>query len=64
MSHWTRLLAVLARDERGGETLEYTILIGLIVLTIIFAVGGVGIKFNKVWRSIDDGFGYSPPLAP
>lgn len=60
MSHAKRWLSDLARDERGGEVLEYAVLVGLIVLTIIFAAGGVGMRFGKVWKSIDDAFDFAP----
>ena len=38
------LLSRLAADERGGEVLEYVLIAGLIVVTAIAAVRGVGTK--------------------
>jgi Flp pilus assembly pilin Flp len=46
-------LAVLLRDERGGEVLEYAILAGLIVVGAIAVVGSLGGKVLARWNSLN-----------
>lgn len=50
IKHLARRLAV---EEQGGEVVEYTLLLGLIALVIIFAARSAGTKINGVWKSID-----------
>ena len=41
------------RDERGGEVLEYAIIVGLIVVAAIAAITSVGTKVLAKWTSLD-----------
>ena len=41
------------RDERGGEVLEYALIVGLIVVAAIAAVTSVGTKVLAKWTSLD-----------
>lgn len=43
----------LASEEQGGEVVEYTLLLGLIALSIIFVAKSAGVKLTGIWRSID-----------
>jgi pilus assembly protein Flp/PilA len=43
----------LIRDERGGEVLEYALIVGLIVVAAIAAVTSVGTKVLAKWTSLD-----------
>jgi len=43
----------LVRDERGGEVLEYALIVGLIVVAAIVAVTSVGTKVLAKWTSLD-----------
>lgn len=43
----TRLMA----DERGGEVLEYALILGLIIVTAIAVIGAVGTKVLARWES-------------
>ena len=43
----------LIRDERGGEVLEYAIIVGLIVVAAIVAITSVGTKVLAKWTSLD-----------
>ena len=43
----------IARDERGGELLEYALIAGLIIVTAIAAVGSVGTKVLARWNSVN-----------
>ena len=46
-------LARLARDEQGGEVLEYALVAGLIVVAAIAVIGSVGTKVLARWNSIN-----------
>ena len=43
----------LARDERGGEVLEYALIAGLIVVAAIAVIGAVGTKVVARWTSLN-----------
>jgi pilus assembly protein Flp/PilA len=45
--------AKLARDERGGEVLEYALVAGLIVIAAIAVIGSVGTKVLARWNSVN-----------
>ena len=53
MKTLTSLLSHFARDERGGEVLEYTLVAGLLVVSAIAVIGSVGTKVLARWRSLD-----------
>ena len=44
---WTKLI----RDERGGETIEYALILGLIIVAAIVVIGAVGTKVLARWTS-------------
>ena len=48
------LLAKLARDEQGGEVLEYALIAGLIVVAAIAIIGAVGTKVMARWTSLNN----------
>ena len=48
------LLSKLARDERGGEVLEYALIAGLIVVAAIAAITSVGSKVLARWTSLQN----------
>ena len=54
MKTFTNLLSLLARDERGGEVLEYALVAGLLVVSAIAVIGSVGTKVLARWRSLDN----------
>ncbi|MCC6424864.1 MAG: Flp family type IVb pilin [Phycisphaerales bacterium] len=43
----------LWRDECGGETIEYALILGLIVVTAIAVIGTVGTKVLARWTSVN-----------
>jgi len=47
------VIAKLARDERGGEVLEYALIAGLIVVAAIAVIGSVGTKVLARWNSLN-----------
>ena len=48
-----KLSARLARDERGGETIEYALTLGMLSLACWVLVKVVGVKFFDFWSRID-----------
>lgn len=49
----TRIVHRLIRDQRGGEVLEYALILGLIVVVAIAVIGTVGTKVLARWTSVD-----------
>jgi Flp pilus assembly pilin Flp len=47
------MLKALLRDERGGEVIEYALVLGLIVIVAIVVIGTVGTKVLARWTSVD-----------
>jgi len=43
----------LFKDERGGEVLEYALIMGLIVVASIAVIGTVGGKVLARWNSVN-----------
>ncbi len=43
----------LWKDETGGETIEYALIMGLIVVTVIAIIGHVGTKVLARWTSVN-----------
>lgn len=50
----TRLLFELAKEEDGGEVLEYALVAGLIVIGAIAAITAVGNKVLARWTSVQN----------
>jgi Flp pilus assembly pilin Flp len=53
MKTMAQLLASLARDERGGEVLEYALIAGLVVIAAIATIASVGTKVVARWNSVN-----------
>jgi Flp pilus assembly pilin Flp len=49
-----QLAAKLARDENGGEVIEYALVIGLLVVVAIAIIGTVGTKVVGRWTSVNN----------
>lgn len=49
----TRLAGRALRDERGGEVLEYAMILGLVVVGVVATVQCVGAKVLAKWNSAD-----------
>jgi Flp pilus assembly pilin Flp len=49
----SQTLARLFRDERGGEVIEYALVLGLIVVVAISLITAVGGKVVARWSSIN-----------
>jgi pilus assembly protein Flp/PilA len=48
-----RLMARVARDERGGEVIEYALILGLIIVVAIAIIGTVGTRVMARWTSVN-----------
>lgn len=48
-----QLARMIARDERGGEVLEYAIVSGLIVVAAVGLIGHIGTKVLARWSSLN-----------
>jgi pilus assembly protein Flp/PilA len=53
MKSFKNLLVKLAKDEQGGEVLEYALIAGLIVVAAIAAISSVGTKVLARWTSLN-----------
>jgi Flp pilus assembly pilin Flp len=49
----TKLLRDCARDEQGGEVIEYALILGLILVAAIAIIGAVGGKVLARWESVN-----------
>lgn len=49
------MLRSMIRDERGGEVMEYALILGLIVVAAIAVIGAVGVKVVARWNNVDGG---------
>lgn len=43
----------LALDERGGEVIEYALILGLLLVACIAVIGTLGVKVLARWSSVD-----------
>ena len=48
-----KLIKRMLRDETGGETIEYALIMGLIVVAAIAIIGTVGTKVLARWTSMN-----------
>lgn len=48
-----RTLKGLAKDEQGGEVIEYALIMGLILVAAIAIIGSVGTKVVARWNSVN-----------
>ena len=47
-----RLLRQLCCDQRGASSVEYGLILSMIVLAMITALGGVANESNSMWTNI------------
>jgi Flp pilus assembly pilin Flp len=48
-----KTLGNLINDERGGEVIEYALVLGLIIVVAIAVIGAVGTKVVARWTSVE-----------
>jgi Flp pilus assembly pilin Flp len=53
MKNFKNLLVKLAKDENGGEVLEYALIAGLIVVAAIASITSIGTKVLARWTSLN-----------
>ena len=47
------LMGKLLKDEKGGEVLEYALILGLIVVATVTVITSVGTKVLAKWNAVD-----------
>jgi pilus assembly protein Flp/PilA len=47
------LLKQLARDEEGAALIEYTVLLGILLVAVIATIGLVGTWISDKWTALD-----------
>jgi pilus assembly protein Flp/PilA len=52
MSRVVRLLRNLARDEEGAALVEYTVLLGIMLVAVVATIGLVGGWVNAKWAAL------------
>ena len=51
MKQTRSIIGTVSKDERGGEVIEYALVLGLIIVTAIVLVGAVGTRVLARWSS-------------
>ena len=52
-----RLFARCLRDERGGEALEYALVMALLAVGAYAVAQTFGLKLRALWQRLDDALG-------
>jgi Flp pilus assembly pilin Flp len=52
-----RLFARCMRDERGGETVEFALTVGLVGAGAYAYTESMGVKVRMLWQRLDDALG-------
>lgn len=52
MRNATNLLRKLRNDEEGAALIEYTVLLGILLVTVIATIGLVGTWINTKWTAL------------
>ena len=50
---YAHLFKGLIRDERGGEVIEYALIMGLVIVVAIAVITSVGSKVLARWQSVN-----------
>ena len=53
MNRFKNIVKSVARDEQGGEVIEYALILGLILVAAIAVIGAVGTKVLARWTSVN-----------
>jgi Flp pilus assembly pilin Flp len=48
-----KVFGQLLRDDRGGETIEYALVLGLVIVVAIAVIGAFGVKVLARWTSVN-----------
>ena len=52
MSKTWKLIQKVGRDEDGAALIEYTVLLGILIVTVIASIGTVGGWVNTKWSTM------------
>ena len=52
MSSAWKLVRGLAKDEDGASLIEYTVLLGILIVAVIATIGAVGTWVNGKWTTL------------
>ena len=58
MQRWAAVIRLFARDEGGAALIEYTTLIGILVVAVLLTIIAVGLWMSGVWTTL---IGLLPP---
>ena len=53
MRTWSSIVKGIITDERGGETLEYSLVVALLVIAGLMIMSRMGVKAVARWTSIE-----------
>ena len=53
MKRFSDYLGTLISNDRGGETVEYVLILGLLVLAALAVMSNVGLKVMGRWTSLN-----------
>jgi len=52
MSKAWKLIRRLGKDEEGASLIEYTVLLGILLVAVIATIGAVGTWINGKWTTL------------
>jgi pilus assembly protein Flp/PilA len=52
MSRVSKLVRRLGKDEEGAALIEYTVLLGILVVAVIATIVAVGVWVNGKWNAL------------
>jgi pilus assembly protein Flp/PilA len=55
MSKLRRTIKRFCKDEEGAALIEYTVLLGILVVAVIVTIGAVGAWVNGQWTALNTG---------
>ena len=53
MRTWSSIVKGIIADERGGETLEYSLVVALLVIAGLMIMSRMGVKAVARWSTIE-----------
>jgi pilus assembly protein Flp/PilA len=53
MSQFVNLVRRLGKDEDGAALIEYTVLLGILLIAVIATIGLVGTWINNQWTNLN-----------
>jgi pilus assembly protein Flp/PilA len=53
MRAFAKLMKTLGSDESGASLIEYTVLLGILLIAVIGSIIGVGAWINQKWSALD-----------